>query len=61
MRKHSSPQGGALSNWAVKLVDSIYSASVYSIVGYTGLMFLLAIIAMAVYANVVHVPEFHPR
>jgi hypothetical protein len=44
-----------------KIIDSLYNASVYSIIAYSGLLFLLAIVAMAVFLNLVDVPEFHPK
>jgi hypothetical protein len=50
-----------LRNYGVKVVDSIYSASVYSVVGYGALLVALAIIGMAVFLRVIDLPEFHPR
>lgn len=61
MQNQESKRGGALKNCALQLVDTIYHASVYTIIAYTALMILLAIVATAVYFGVVEVPEFHPR
>lgn len=44
----------------LKVVDSVYNASVYSIIAYSALLFLFAIIGMGIYLKVIYVPEFHP-
>lgn len=45
---------------SLKVVDSVYNASVYSIIAYCALLFLFAIIGVAIYLKVIYVPEFHP-
>ncbi len=44
----------------MKVVDSVYNASVYSVIAYSALLFLFAIIGIAIYLKVIYVPEFHP-
>jgi hypothetical protein len=48
-------------SYGVKIVDSIYHASVVSIIAYSGLLLLLGIVALGIFFNMVHVPEFHPK
>lgn len=45
----------------VKIVDSLYALSVYSIIAYSGILLLLAVIGAAVFFQLVEVPEFHPK
>lgn len=45
----------------VKAVDSLYQASVYSVIAYSGLLLLLAILSLAIAGGLIGVPEFHPR
>ena len=47
--------------YGARFVDSLYHLTVYSILAYSGLLFLLAIIGMAVFLRVIDVPEFHPK
>ena len=51
----------ALKSYALKIVDSLYHLSFYSIVAYSVIVFMLFIIGMAVATRVVEVPEFHPK
>jgi hypothetical protein len=51
---------GLLKAYALWLVETAYNASVYTIVGYTAAMILLAVVGVALYLRVVNVPEFHP-
>lgn len=60
MAKPETFQYGALKSYALKLVDSVYHASVYTILGGCLLLFVLAIIAMAISLRMIYVPEFHP-
>ena len=54
-----SPMGG-FKAYALKLIDTAYSASVITILAYMTGMILLAFVAAAVYLKLVNVPEFHP-
>ncbi|PPD43262.1 MAG: hypothetical protein CTY15_10290 [Methylocystis sp.] len=56
-----SHETGALRSFGLKLVDSLYHLSFYSILAYSAVIVLLAIVAMAVGFNIVEVPEFHPK
>jgi hypothetical protein len=47
--------------YGARVANSLYHVTVYSILAYSGLLFLLAIIGMAVFLRVVEVPEFHPK
>lgn len=55
-----SPQTETLKAFALKVVDQLYHISFYSILAYSVLMFMLAIIAMMVMGRIVEVPQFHP-
>jgi hypothetical protein len=52
---------GALRLFGLKLVDSLYRLSFYSILAYSAVIVLLAIVAVAVGFDIVEVPEFHPK
>ncbi|MFO1126727.1 MAG: hypothetical protein U1E25_16585 [Methylocystis sp.] len=52
-------EGGALRAYALRLLDSVYNASVYTVIGYSALLAMLAIIALAIFMKVIDVPEFH--
>lgn len=47
--------------YGARLVDVVYQASVFSVIGYGVILLFLLIIAAAVALNLVTVPEFHPR
>ncbi|WP_292531952.1 hypothetical protein [Methylocystis sp.] len=51
---------GALRAYALRLLDSVYNASVYSVIGYSALLAMLAVIGLAVFLKIIYVPEFHP-
>lgn len=48
-------------SWGVRIADSLYSASVYSVIGYSALLLLMAAVGLAVALGVITVPEFHPK
>lgn len=43
------------------LADSVWKASVYSVLAFSLLLLLLLVVSAAVWAGAVSVPEFHPR
>jgi hypothetical protein len=53
-------EGGALRAYAMRLLDSVYNASVYTVIGYSALLAMLVVMALAVCLKIVSVPEFHP-
>ncbi|MBM3552021.1 MAG: hypothetical protein FJX45_09685 [Alphaproteobacteria bacterium] len=60
MAKRVAETDGALRAYALRLLDSVYNASVYSVIGYSVLLALLAVIGVAVGMKIIYVPEFHP-
>jgi hypothetical protein len=60
MAKELAETDGGLRAYALRLLDSVYHASVYSVIGYSALLAILAIITFAVYLKIIYVPEFHP-
>ncbi|MBG0803550.1 hypothetical protein IYW40_18975 [Methylocystis sp. H4A] len=60
MAKQVTETDGALRAYALRLVDSVYNASVYAVIAYSGLLVLLAIIGLAIFMKIIYVPEFHP-
>ncbi|WP_457796406.1 hypothetical protein [Methylocystis sp. S23] len=47
--------------YGVKLTDSLYQASVVSILAFNGSLAMLVAVGAAVATGAVDVPEFHPR
>jgi hypothetical protein len=60
MAKQVAETDGALRAYALRLVDSVYNASVYTVIGYTALLAMLSVMALAVCLKIIYVPEFHP-
>jgi hypothetical protein len=60
MAKQVAERDGALKTYALRLVDTVYDASVYSVIGYSALLAMLAVIAVAICMKLIYVPEFHP-
>jgi hypothetical protein len=50
-----------LKSCGEKIVESVYHASVYSVIAYSSALLLLAIIGAAVFMKLIVVPEFHPK
>ncbi|WP_442753953.1 hypothetical protein ACNHKD_13230 [Methylocystis sp. JAN1] len=51
----------AVKYYGVKLTDSLYQASVVSVLAFSGSMLMCAVVAAAVATGAVGVPEFHPK
>jgi hypothetical protein len=47
--------------YGVRLTDSLYHASVVSVLAFSGSMLMCAVVAAAVATGAVDVPEFHPK
>ncbi|NUJ78456.1 hypothetical protein HUN39_00110 [Methylocystis sp. FS] len=60
MAKQVTETDGALRAYALRLLDTVYNASVYAVIAYSGLLVLLAIIGLAIFMKIIYVPEFHP-
>ncbi len=60
MAKRVTETDGALRAYALRLLDSVYNASVYSVIAYSILLALLAVIGVAIGLKIIYVPEFHP-
>ena len=45
---------------ALRLLDTVYNASVYSVIAYSALLGVLAVIGLAIFLKIIYVPEFHP-
>ncbi|MGZ9410803.1 MAG: hypothetical protein ACXW3J_09280 [Methylocystis sp.] len=60
MAKQAAETDGALRAYALRLLDSVYNVSVYSVIGYSALLALLAVIGLAIFMKIIYVPEFHP-
>ncbi|MFZ3179543.1 MAG: hypothetical protein WA156_04885 [Methylocystis silviterrae] len=60
MAKQVTETDGALRAYALRLLDTVYNASVYAVIAYSGLLVLLAIIGLAIFMSIISVPEFHP-
>lgn len=60
MAKQIAERDGALRAYALRLVDTVYDASFYSVVGYSALLVMLAVIGLAICLKIIYVPEFHP-
>lgn len=51
----------AFKNYGALLADSLWKASLYSVLAYSGVLLLLVIVGAAVWTGAISVPEFHPR
>ncbi|MFA6204634.1 hypothetical protein [Methylocystis sp. SB2] len=60
MAKQVTETDGALRAFALRLLDSVYNVSVYSVIGYSALLGVLAVIGLAIFMKIIYVPEFHP-
>ncbi|MBI1979978.1 MAG: hypothetical protein HYS63_00100 [Methylocystis sp.] len=60
MAKQVAERDGALRAYALRLVDTVYDASVYTVIGYSALLALLAVVGLAICLKIIYVPEFHP-
>ncbi|MBI5313763.1 MULTISPECIES: hypothetical protein [Methylocystis] len=60
MAKQVTETDGALRAYALRLLDTVYNASVYAVIAYSGLLVLLAIVGLAIFMKIIYVPEFHP-
>ncbi|MEF3365469.1 hypothetical protein V3H18_02860 [Methylocystis sp. 9N] len=60
MVKHELDKESALKLYALRFVDSIYNASVFSVIAYSLSLLLLAMVGLGVYFKLIYVPEFHP-
>ncbi|KAF0133075.1 hypothetical protein [Methylocystis sp.] len=60
MAKQVTETDGALRAYALRLLDSVYNVSVYSVIGYSALLGVLAVIGLAIFMKIIYVPEFHP-
>lgn len=60
MAKQVTETDGALRAYALRLLDTVYNASVYAVIAYSGLLVLLAIVGLAICMKLIYVPEFHP-
>ena len=49
-----------LKAYGLKAIDSLYRASVASVLAFCALVFLMAIIAMALHMRAIDVHQFHP-
>ncbi|PPD19544.1 MAG: hypothetical protein CTY30_04875 [Methylocystis sp.] len=60
MAKQVAETEGARRAFALRLLDSVYNVSVYSVIGYSALLAVLAVIGLAIFMKIIYVPEFHP-
>jgi len=60
MAKQAAERDGVLKTYALRLVDTVYDASVYSVIGYSALLAMLVVIGLAICMKIIYVPEFHP-
>ncbi|WP_018407790.1 hypothetical protein [Methylocystis rosea] len=60
MAKQVTETDGALRAFALRFLDSVYNVSVYSVIGYSALLAVLAVIGLAIFMKIIYVPEFHP-
>jgi hypothetical protein len=60
MAKQVAEKDGALRTYALRLLDTVYNASAYSVIAYSGLLAVLAVIGLAICMKIIYVPEFHP-
>ncbi|WP_363349025.1 hypothetical protein [Methylocystis echinoides] len=55
------PVRDTFKTYGTLLADSVWKASVYSVLAFSLLLLLLLVVSAAVWAGAVSVPEFHPR
>lgn len=55
------PDRDNIKNYGAFLADSLWKASVYSVLAYSFILLLLVVVGAAVWVGAVSVPEFHPR
>lgn len=55
------PVRDSFKTYGALLADSLWKASVYSVLAYSGVLLLLVVVGAAVWVGAVSVPEFHPR
>jgi hypothetical protein len=60
MAKQVEERDGALRDYALRFLESLYNASVYTVIGYSALLVLLAFIGLAIFLKVISVQEYHP-
>lgn len=60
MAKQVTETDGGLRAFALRILDSVYNVSVYSVIGYSALLGVLAVIGLAIFMKIIYVPEFHP-
>ncbi len=58
---HEQPDRNTIKTYGALLADSLWKASVYSVLAYSGLLVLLIVMGAAVWSGAVEVPEFHPK
>ncbi len=55
------PVRDTFKHYGAFLADSLWKASVYSVLAYSLILLLLVVVGAAVWMGAVTVPEFHPR
>ncbi len=58
---HEQPDRNTIKSYGAFLADSLWKASVYSVLAYSVLLVLLVVVGAAVWSGAVTVPEFHPK
>ncbi|MGD9540160.1 hypothetical protein [Methylocystis sp.] len=60
MAKQVEERDGAVRAYALRFLESLYNASVYTVIGYSALLVMLAFIGLAIFMKVISVQEYHP-